>query len=69
MDFSTEHAFKERLKAFAVNKTLVVVTHRTSLVDLATRILVVDEGRIVADGPREQVIAALQAGRIGRAAS
>lgn len=69
MDFSTEHAFKERLKAFAVNKTLVVVTHRTSLIDLATRILVVDEGRIVADGPREQVVAALQAGRIGRAAS
>jgi len=67
MDFSTEHAFKERLKRFAGNKTLIVVTHRTSLIDLATRIIVVDEGRIVADGPREQVVDALQSGRIGRA--
>ena len=68
MDFSTEHAFKERLKRFAAHKTMVIVTHRTSLIDLATRIIVVDDGRIVADGPREQVIEALQSGRVGRAA-
>jgi ATP-binding cassette subfamily C protein LapB len=67
MDFSTEHGFKERLKRFAVNKTLVIVTHRTSLIELATRIIVVDDGRIVADGPREQVVEALQSGRVGRA--
>ena len=69
MDFSTEHAFKERLKTFAGNKTVIIVTHRSSLIDVATRIIVVDEGKIVADGPREQVIAALQAGRVGRAAT
>ncbi len=67
MDFSTEHGFKERLKRFAAHKTMVIVTHRTSLIDLATRIIVVDDGRIVADGPREQVVEALQSGRIGRA--
>jgi ATP-binding cassette subfamily C protein LapB len=67
MDFSTEHGFKERLKRFAVHKTVVIVTHRTSLIDLATRIIVVDDGRIVADGPREQVVEALQSGRVGRA--
>ena len=67
MDFSTEHGFKERLKRFAANKTLVIVTHRTSLIELATRIIVVDDGRIVADGPREQVVEALQSGRVGRA--
>jgi len=69
MDFSTEHGFKERLKRFAAHKTMVVVTHRTSLIDLATRIIVVDDGRIVADGPREQVVEALQSGRVGRASS
>lgn len=68
MDFSTENAFKERLKRFAAHKTVVIVTHRTSLIDLATRIVVVDDGRIVADGPREKVIAALQSGKVGRAA-
>lgn len=69
MDFSTEHQFKERLKRFAVNKTLVIVTHRTSLIELANRIIVVDDGRIVADGPREKVVEALQSGRVGRAAT
>ena len=68
MDFSTEHGFKERLSRFATHKTMVIVTHRTSLIDLATRIIVVDDGRIIADGPREQVVAALQSGRIERAA-
>ncbi len=67
MDFSTEHGFKERLKRFTAHKTMVIVTHRTSLIDLATRIIVVDDGRIVADGPREQVVEALQSGRVGRA--
>ncbi len=67
MDFSTEHAFKERLRHFAANKTLVIVTHRSSLIDLANRIIVVDDGKIVADGPRESVINALQSGRVGRA--
>ena len=67
MDFSTEHGFKERLKRFAAHKTMVIVTHRTSLIDLATRIIVVDDGRIVADGPREQVVEALQSGKVGGA--
>jgi ATP-binding cassette subfamily C protein LapB len=67
MDFSTEAGFKERLRRFAAHKTMVIVTHRTSLIDLATRIVVVDDGRIVADGPRDKVVEALQSGRIGRA--
>jgi ATP-binding cassette subfamily C protein LapB len=68
MDFSTEAQFKERLRRYAEHKTLVIVTHRTSLLDLASRIIVVDNGRIVADGPKDQVVEALQSGRIGRSA-
>ena len=67
MDFTTEAAFKERLRRFAAHKTMVIVTHRSSLIDRATRMIVVDDGRIVADGPREKVVQALQSGRIGRA--
>jgi len=66
MDFTTEAGFKERLKRFATHKTVVIVTHRTSLIDLATRMIVVDDGRIVADGPRDKVVQALQSGRVGR---
>jgi ATP-binding cassette subfamily C protein LapB len=66
-DFSSEQQFKERLKVAAGHKTVIIVTHRNSLLDLATRVIVVDDGKIVADGPRDQVIQALQSGRIGRA--
>ena len=68
MDFSSEQQFKQRLKEVAAHKTVIIVTHRNSLLDLATRVIVVDDGRVVADGPRDQVIQALQSGRIGRAA-
>ena len=67
MDFSSEQQFKERLKTIAAHKTVIIVTHRNSLLDLATRVIVIDEGKVVADGPRDQVIQALQSGRIGRA--
>lgn len=68
MDFSSEQQFKERLRTAAAHKTVLIVTHRNSLLDLATRVIVVDDGKIVADGPRDQVIQALQSGRVGRAA-
>jgi ATP-binding cassette subfamily C protein LapB len=67
MDFSTEHQFKLRLKRHAAHKTMIIVTHRTSLIELADRIIVMDDGCIVADGPREQVVEALQSGKVGRA--
>ena len=67
MDFSTEADFKERLRSFAQHRTTLIVTHRNSLLELADRVIVMDAGRIVADGPRDQVLAALQAGTVGRA--
>lgn len=66
MDFSSEENIKARLREFAVNKTMLVITHRTSLFDLVDRIIVVDSGKIVADGPKAQVIDALRQGRIER---
>ncbi len=66
MDFTSESHFKERLSRFMQHKTLVIVTHRLSLIDLAERMIVIDDGKIVADGPRQQVVESLQAGRVGR---
>lgn len=67
MDYSSENQFKERLRTFAEHKTVVIVTHRQSLLDLADRIIVVDDGKVVADGPKNTVVEALQSGRVGRA--
>jgi ATP-binding cassette subfamily C protein LapB len=67
MDFSTESQIAQRLSAFAQGKTVVLVTHRSSLLNLVNRVVVLDQGRVVADGPREEVMASLQAGRVGKA--
>jgi ATP-binding cassette subfamily C protein LapB len=68
MDFSTEGQITQRLAAFAKDKTVLLVTHRTSLLALVDRVIVVDHGRVVADGPRERIMEALQNGRIAKAA-
>ncbi|GAB4059824.1 type I secretion system permease/ATPase [Uliginosibacterium sediminicola] len=68
MDHQSEEQLKQRLRAFATHKTVLLITHRTSLLDLVDRLIVIDNGAIVADGTKAQVIEALQHGRIGRAA-
>ncbi len=68
MDHASEEAVKQQLRRHAEGRTMIVITHRTSLLDLVDRIIVVDAGRIVADGPKAQVVEALRQGRIGRAA-
>lgn len=67
MDNQSETALKNRLKELTADKTVVLVTHRTALLELVDRLVVMDKGRIVADGPKDQVVEALRQGRIGRA--
>jgi len=67
MDHSNEAWVHKQLASITKGKTFVVVTHRTSLLDIVDRIIVVDNGQIVADGPKKDVIDALRSGRIGRA--
>ena len=66
MDHSGEEIVKSRLKEATANKTLLLNTHRSSLFDLVDRILVIDNGKIVANGAKEQVIEALRSGKIGK---
>lgn len=68
MDFSTEAQITQRLTRFAEGRTVVLVTHRTSLLSMVERVIVIDGGKVVADGPRERIMEALQSGRIARAA-
>ncbi len=60
MDNSSELALKQRLAATLGNKTLILITHRLSMLDLADRLVVMDAGRIVADGPKNAVLNALR---------
>jgi len=69
MDAQSELAFLRQLRdALTPGSTLVVVTHRPAVLELVQRIVVVDNGRIVMDGPRDAVLAALSGARPGPAA-
>ena len=67
MDYPSEAQFKERIRSYAQHKTMIIVTHRSSLMELADRIIVMDDGLVVADGPKDKVMHALQTGQVGRA--
>ena len=69
MDNRSEELFKARLSVQLANRTLILVSHRASLLTLVNRIIVIDQGRVVADGPKDQVLAALAGGKLNVAAS
>lgn len=67
MDHSGEEAVKRKLAEATQGNTVVLISHRTALFDLVNRIIVIDAGKIVADGNKTEVIEALRAGKIGKA--
>jgi ATP-binding cassette subfamily C protein LapB len=63
MDSQTEKLFVDRLSKTLTNEqTLVISTHRPALFSLCNRLIVLDKGRIVADGPRDEIIASAGVG-------
>ncbi|WP_089082614.1 type I secretion system permease/ATPase [Aquitalea magnusonii] len=67
MDNTTESQIKQTLLKVMAGKTMIMVTHHNALLELAERLIVIDNGTIVADGPKAAVIQALQQGQVGRA--
>jgi ATP-binding cassette subfamily C protein LapB len=60
MDTQTETYFIEHLKkALGKDQTLIVSTHRHQMLSIVERLIVIDGGRIFADGPRDQILGAL----------
>lgn len=64
MDNGAENRIKARLAEELGDRTLLLVTHRASLLAMVDRLIVMDGGRAVADGPRDAVLKALAAGQI-----
>ena len=62
MDNTTEANIRKKLFDYSRDKTLILVTHKAPMLELVERLIVVDEGRIVMDGPKEKVLQALQVG-------
>ena len=64
MDNTTESHVKNRLVEVLTEKTLILVTHKTSLLSMINRVIVLDQGRVIADGPKEPVLEALKKGQL-----
>jgi ATP-binding cassette subfamily C protein LapB len=56
MDNYSENMLKHRLATTLANKTVLIITHRLSMLDLVQRLIVMDQGRIYVDGPKEKVL-------------
>ncbi|MCW8357295.1 type I secretion system permease/ATPase [Marinomonas pontica] len=64
MDNTTEARMKRRLMEGIKDKTLILITHKASMLDMVDRIIVMDNGRLIADGPKAQVHEALRQGKL-----
>lgn len=64
MDNQSEYKLKEKLEPYIKDKTVIVITHRHSMLDLVNRLVIMDKGRIVVDGPKQAVLDGLKSGKI-----
>ena len=60
MDSSTEAKFIKSIKEYLKDKTMILVTHKTSLLSLADRVIVMEDGQIVLDGKKDYVVEKLR---------
>ncbi|TCS36170.1 type I secretion system permease/ATPase [Reinekea marinisedimentorum] len=64
MDNSAEAAVRERLKVLTRERTLLLITHKMSMLDLVDRVIVIEQGKLVIDGPKDEVLKALSGGKV-----
>ncbi|AEF04232.1 type I secretion system permease/ATPase [Alteromonas naphthalenivorans] len=56
MDSANEAMMKETIREAIKGKTFILNTHRTTLLDLVDRVIVIDSGKVIADGRKEDVL-------------
>lgn len=64
MDNRSESLVKRELASLPAETTMLLITHRTSMLDIVDRIIVIEQGMVVADGPRDQVLQQLKEGKV-----
>ena len=65
MDPASENRLKKRLHTLCEGKTTILITHKGAMLGLVDKLILVDRGRIVAFGPKDEVISKLQARQYG----
>ncbi|MGS2724453.1 type I secretion system permease/ATPase [Porticoccus sp. GXU_MW_L64] len=66
MDMGSEQRIREQLKVATAGKTLILATHKSSMLELVDRLIVLDQGSVVADGPKEDILEALKQGKLAK---
>lgn len=64
MDNRSESYIRQQLGKLDRKSTLLLITHRTSMLEIVDRIIVLEQGVVVADGPKQQVLQQLSAGKV-----
>ncbi len=64
MDNRTEVMLRDNLSKVIENKTVILITHRASLLEMVDRLIFIDNGTVVADGPKTSVLEALRRGQL-----
>lgn len=64
MDNRSENIVKRELANLSADTTMILITHRTSMLDIVNRIIVLEQGMVVADGPRDLVLQQLKEGKV-----
>lgn len=64
MDHSAEERLKAQMQTELTGKTIIIVTHRESLLSVINTLIVMDNGRVVAAGPKDQVLKAIAEGKV-----
>ncbi len=68
MDPASENRLRKRLEMLCQNKTVILITHKGAMLTLVDKLILLDRGRIVAFGPKDEVIRKLQAREYGSTA-
>ena len=66
LDARAERLFINSITATAKERTLLLITHKMHLLHLVDRIIVLDRGKIIADGSKEQVLTQLKSGKLNQ---
>jgi ATP-binding cassette subfamily C protein LapB len=68
MDPASENRLRKRLHNVCEGRTTILITHKGSMLTLVDKLILLDRGRLVAYGPKDEVIRKLQARQYGTAA-
>ncbi|EGA71701.1 toxin secretion ATP-binding protein [Vibrio sinaloensis DSM 21326] len=64
MDNRSEMHIKQQLAQLKSSETLILITHKTSMLDVVDRVIVMEKGCVIADGPKAEVLNNLKQGKV-----